>query len=125
MNSSRIPFIQPLTSSLLLSAALLTAATAAEPPLAVRESVELAANPSKTWDTIQDFRGWQAWHPAFAKTEIARGDGIGEGSVRVLTAKDGAKFTEELVSHDATARTYRYRIIDSPLPITDYVSTLR
>jgi hypothetical protein len=41
-----------------------------------------------------------------------------------LTTKDGAKFTEELVSHNAAARTYEYRITGSPLPIADYVSRL-
>ena len=88
------------------------------------QSVDLAAAPSKTWDTIKDFSGWQGWHPAFASTAITKGEGNTKGTVRVLTTKDGAKFTEELVSYNAASRTYQYRIIDSPLPITDYVSTL-
>ena len=44
--------------------------------------------------------------------------------MRELTTKDGARFTEVLVSHNAASRTYRYRITESPLPITGYVSTL-
>ena len=101
-----------------------TGALAAGKTLSVTEKVDLAAAPSKTWDTIKDFNGWQAWHPAFASTEITKGEGNTKGTVRVLTTKDGAKFTEELVSHSAASRTYQYRIIESPLPITDYVSTL-
>ena len=42
----------------------------------------------------------------------------------MLTTKDGAKFTEELVSYNTASHTYQYRIIESPLPITDYVSKL-
>jgi mxaD protein len=101
-----------------------TGALAAGKTLSVTEKVDLAAAPSKTWDTIKDFNGWQAWHPAFASTAITKGEGNTKGTVRVLTTKDGAKFTEELVSHSAASRTYQYRIIESPLPITDYVSTL-
>jgi mxaD protein len=93
-------------------------------PLSVTEEVYVAAAPSKTWEKIKDFNGWQYWHPAFAGTAITRGGGNIKGTVRVLTTKDGAKFTEELVSYDTASRTYQYRIIESPLPITDYVSTL-
>ena len=96
----------------------------ADKAVSVTEKVDLAAAPAKTWDTIKDFKGWQAWHPAFASTEIVKGEGNTKGTVRLLTAKDGAKFTEELVSFNAASRTYQYHIIESPLPISDYVSTL-
>lgn len=109
----------------LLVAAAATAAMAGSKDVSVREQVELAASPARTWDTIKDFDGWQAWHPAFASTEITRGLGNSRGTVRVLTAKDGARFTEELVGFSASSRTVRYRIIDSPAPITEYVSTLQ
>ena len=92
--------------------------------MSVSEKVDLAASPSRTWDTIKDFDGWQTWHPAFAGTEITQGLGNTQGTVRVLTAKDGARFTEELVAYSATSRTVRYRILSSPAPITEYVSTL-
>ena len=64
------------------------------------------------------------WHPAVASTEIAKGKGNAKGAVRVLTTKDGAKIIEELVSHSDKNMNYRYRIIESPLPVTDYVSTI-
>lgn len=100
------------------------AALAAGGTLSVTERVDLAAPASKTWDQIKDFDGWQVWHPAFAGTAITKGKGNTAGTVRVLSTKDGAKFVEELVSHQAGSRTYQYRIIESPLPIVDYVSTL-
>jgi mxaD protein len=122
---------EPSTSSasiLSLGLSILIASAAGHAPdgkfVSVTEKVELAAAPSKTWDTIKDFSRWQEWHPAFASTAITKGDGTTKGTVRVLTTKDGAKFTEELVSYNTASRAYQYRIIDSPLPITDYVSTL-
>ena len=102
-----------------------TVALAGGKEVSVSERVDVAASPAKTWDTIKDFDGWQAWHPAFASTEITQGLGNTQGTVRVLTAKDGARFTEELVAFSPTSRTYRYRIIESPAPISDYVSTLK
>jgi Polyketide cyclase / dehydrase and lipid transport len=97
---------------------------AADRTVSVKEAVNVAAPPSQTWEKIKDFNSWQAWHPAFASTEIIKGRGNTKGTVRVLTTKDGVKFTEELVLHDAASHTYSYRITESPLPITDYVSKL-
>jgi hypothetical protein len=113
-----------LAMGLMLAAATTTGALAADKTFSVIEKVDLSAAPAKTWDTIKDFKGWQAWHPAFADTVMTKGEGNSKGSVRELTTKDGAKFIEELVMHDAASRTYQYRIIESPLPITSYVSTL-
>jgi mxaD protein len=101
-----------------------SAAGALAGTLSVSEEVELAASPARTWAVIKDFQGWQTWHPAFASTEITKGAGNAKGTVRVLATKDGAKFNEELLMHDATSRSYQYRIIESPLPISDYVSTI-
>ena len=101
-----------------------SAAGALAGTLSVSEEVELAASPARTWAVIKDFQRWQTWHPAFATTEITKGGGNAKGTVRVLAAKDGAKFNEELLMHDDAARAYQYRIIDSPLPISGYVSTI-
>ena len=44
--------------------------------------------------------------------------------MRSLTVKDGPTFTEELLSFDEAKHTYKYRIIESPLPLRDYVSSI-
>lgn len=118
----------PYGRSLILAALLLCAAgaaLAADKTVSVVETVDIAASPSRTWAAIQDFRGWQAWHPAFASTEIIKGPGNAKGTVRVLAARDGAKFTEELLSHEDVSHVVQYRIIQSPLPITNYVSSIK
>ncbi|HSI55303.1 MAG: SRPBCC family protein [Ramlibacter sp.] len=108
----------------LLMAGVTATAPAAAGTITVTEKVDLAASPARAWDTIRDFMGWQDWHPAFAKTELVKGDGNTQGSVRLLTAKDGAQFTEELVQHAPMSRMYKYRIMESPAPVSGYVSTL-
>ena len=101
-----------------------SAAGALAGTLSVTEEVELRASPAQTWAVISDFQRWQTWHPAFATTKITKGTGNSKGTVRVLATKEGAQFTEELLSHDAAAHSYEYRIIESPLPLSGYVSKI-
>ena len=101
------------------------AVPAAERTVSVVETVQLTATASRTWSAIQDFGSWQSWHPAFASTRMLQGDGHSKGAVRVLMTQDGAQFTEELVAFDAAARSYQYRILESPAPVMDYVSTIQ
>jgi len=100
-------------------------AFAADKSLSVMEKVDLPVSPTKAWETIKDFDGWQNWHPAIGSTEILKGRGNTKGTVRVLNANDGAKFTEELLSHNDKSMTYQYKITESPLPVTNYISTIK
>jgi mxaD protein len=104
--------------------ALAVPACAAEHTVSVVERVQLAVAPARVWAAIQDFNAWQTWHPAFASTEVVRGDGHSQGTVRALIARDGGRFIEELTSFDAASRSYKYRIMESPAPVADYVSTI-
>ena len=61
-----------LAVGLMLAAAATTGALAADKTFSVTEKVDLSAAPAKTWDTIKDFKGWQARHPAFAGTVITK-----------------------------------------------------
>jgi len=95
---------------------------AAPAPLHVVEAVEIKAPAAKVWDTIKDFDGLNKWHPGFSADTLVSGANGQVGAVRKLTVKDGPSFTEKLLAYDAAAHSYRYSIIESPLPITDYVS---
>jgi uncharacterized protein YndB with AHSA1/START domain len=108
-----------------LAVGLLATSGFAANVLSLKEKVELTAPPQKVWELIKDFDGWQNWHPAVASTEITSGKGNTHGTVRVLTTKDGAKITERLDRYQPKIFSYTYRITDSPLPVTDYVSTLQ
>lgn len=112
--------------SLLLGAALLQGTALADPPkpLRVVESVEIKASPDKVWAAIKDFDGLNKWHPGFSEDKILSGGNGQVGSVRQLTIKDGPSFTEKLLGFDDAGRNYRYQIVESPLPITHYVSKI-
>jgi carbon monoxide dehydrogenase subunit G len=108
-----------------LAIALVATSGLAANVLSVKEKVELSAPPDKVWELIKDFDGWQNWHPAVASTEITSGKGNAHGTVRVLTLKDGGKITERLEHYQPKNFLYTYRIMDSPLPVTDYLSTIQ
>ena len=93
-------------------------------PLSVTETVEIKAPLAKVWAAIKDYDGLPSWHPGFAKDEIVKGTNNTPGAVRALTIKDGPTFTEELLAFSEKDHSYKYRIIESPLPLQDYVSTV-
>jgi hypothetical protein len=100
----------------LAGAALLATPLAAE-AASVSKSIDVNAPPAKVWAMIGPFCSIKDWHPAIG--QCTESDGV-----RTLTTKDGkAQFVEKQTASDATS--YSYAIEKSPLPITDYKSTLK
>jgi hypothetical protein len=102
----------------------LSGAVAVAADISLKKTVNLKGSPGATWSLIGDYCAIEKWHPAVAKCEIVSGANNRAGSVRVLTLGDGGKIREELVKHDAKVRTYSYKILESPLPVVSYVSTI-
>lgn len=88
------------------------------------KSVEINAAPSAVWNIVKDFDGLNKWHPAFSKDVITKGNNGQVGSVRSLTLKDGPTFTEELTAYNDAKMMYSYKIVESPLPVDQYKSTM-
>src|ERR1700676_964414 len=92
--------------------------------LKVVETTTIKAPVDKVWATCKDFDSLNKWHPAMAKDEIVKGTNNKPGAVRALTIKDGPVIKEKLVAFSDSTHSFTYKIIESPLPIKDYVSTL-
>jgi hypothetical protein len=71
------------------------------------------------WTKIGDFCGIGKWHPALEKCELSA-----DGKTRTLTLKGGGTIVEALVKWDAAGKSYTYSIVESPLPVANYVSTI-
>ncbi len=117
----------PRTLRAIVTAVTLCAAdvSLAQGKLNVSESVELSAPVARTWAVIKDFDQWQRWHPAITGTEIVKGRGNNAGTVRLLTTRDGQRISEELLAYSDKLMSYRYRIVESTLPVAQYVSTIK
>ncbi|VFU09909.1 SRPBCC family protein [Methylocella tundrae] len=100
------------------------AAVAATPALALKvsKSIEIAAPPEKVWETIGEFCGIADWHPVIEKCELST---RGETQIRTLSLKGGGSIVEEQVSRNDPNMNYTYKIIESPLPVSDYESTIK
>ncbi len=110
-----MPTLRPL---LLLATALLTTPAAA---LEVRQSVEVKAPPEQVWALIGNFCSIAKWHPVIADCALSQKDGV---ATRKLTTVDGAVLLEKRVQYSDEGMSYTYTILDSPLPVRDYTSTL-
>jgi mxaD protein len=93
--------------------------------LSVVQSVEIKAPIDKVWTAAKDFDSLDKWHPGFSKDVLTKGTNNSPGTVRALTIKDGPTFTEELISFTNSTHTFRYKILESPLPLQNYVSTFK
>ena len=118
-------FARPTLAGIVLGAALCTAAGAllAHGNLSVKEQITVNASPQATWKMIGNYNHMDVWHPAVAMSTVD-GKADEKGTTRVLTLKDGAKLIEVLLDYNGHKKQYTYKIIESPLPIADYESTL-
>ncbi|MGI9420800.1 MAG: SRPBCC family protein [Geminicoccaceae bacterium] len=109
--------------SLSLLAGLFAASVVATPAYAIdlSESVDVAASPADAWAAIGDWCSIKDWHPVIAECEAYEEDGK---TMRKLTTGDGGEIIEEQTAMDGDAMSFSYAIIESPLPIADYASTM-
>ena len=108
----------PITlAGVVLAAGTLAASTLAASAASVDKSIDVKAPASKVWAMIGPFCSIKDWHPAIGTCTESNG-------VRTLTTKDGkAQFVEKQTATGNTS--YSYAIQKSPLPITNYKSTLK
>lgn len=92
----------------------------------VNASVTIPGSADAVWELIREFDALAAWHPAVADSRIEGerpGDAV--GCVRRLELTDGAVLREQLVALSDEERAVAYRMLDSPLPVDDYLAELR
>lgn len=79
------------------------------------------ASAPRIWDVIGDFNAMPKWHPAIAGSTLEEKGGA---TLRRLTLGDGATIVEQLAEKNDAERFYSYSIVEAPLPIADYRSTI-
>jgi mxaD protein len=98
-------------------------ALAAAPRLTTSKTITIDAPAAKVWHASRDFNGLATWHPALASDEIVEGKNNTVGAVRLLTLKGGGTIKEKLLAFDPAGRSFKYTILESVLPVSDYTST--
>lgn len=87
----------------------------------VQRSVEVAASAEEVWSVIGEVCSIADWHPVIASCIVE--DEV-DALFRLLQTEDGGQIHEQILEIDDSARYYTYSILEGPLPVRGYLSTL-
>jgi hypothetical protein len=90
--------------------------------LNVSISTTINSSADSVWKAISDFQGIDKYIPGIASSAM---EGSGVGALRTLRVEDGGTVVERLESLNEQARTLSYSIVEAPLPVAGYVSTMQ
>lgn len=94
-------------------------------PHVVRSTI-IDAPVDRLWSVLRDFNGHDRWHPIVAKSEIERAyppDRI--GCIRRFLLRDGNELREQLLTLSDLEMTFSYCLLDTPIPLFNYVAHVR
>ncbi|MEQ8589564.1 MAG: SRPBCC family protein [Roseitalea porphyridii] len=78
------------------------------------------------WDVLRDFNGHDQWHPVVADSAIERGyDSDRVGCVRRFHLVDGSELREKLLTFSDAEMAFSYCLLDTPVPLLNYVAHVR
>jgi hypothetical protein len=80
----------------------------------------------KVWERIRDFNGLPKWHPRIRDSRIE--DALPSdqvGCIRNFNLQNGDNLREQLLGLSDYDMFYTYGILESPMPLSEYVATLR
>jgi hypothetical protein len=81
---------------------------------------------AKVWARIRDFNGLPNWVPPVAESRIENGEPADKvGCVRAFSLRNGDRLREQLLGLSDFDMFCTYSILDSPMPLTNYVATVR
>lgn len=87
----------------------------------VKQTMTINAPADQVWATVRDFGRIDRYLDAVEEVETK---GQGPGMTRTLTLADGGQVVEQLESLDDAQRKLRYSIVEGPLPVREYKSTM-
>ena len=81
---------------------------------------------AKVWERVRDFNGLPKWHPRIRDSRIENAEPADRiGAVRNFNLQNGDNIREQLVGMSDYDLFYSYAMLDGPMPLSDYLATLR
>ncbi len=81
---------------------------------------------AKVWEKVRDFNALPRWHPRIRESRIENGEPSDKiGCVRDFRLQNGDRLREKLLGLSDYDMFCTYSILESPMPLTDYMATLR
>jgi hypothetical protein len=92
----------------------------------VVRSTILDASTDRVWGVLRDFNGFDRWHPALLTSAIERSQSADRiGCVRRVKLADGSELREQLLALSDLEQSYSYCLLDTPIPLFNYVAQVR
>ncbi|MEM9029505.1 MAG: SRPBCC family protein [Pseudomonadota bacterium] len=92
----------------------------------VYTSSVIPSPPDRVWERVRDFNGLPRWHPAIRESRIENAEPADKvGCIRDFRLQNGDRIREQLLGLSDFDFFCTYAILESPMPLTDYVATLR
>jgi len=91
--------------------------------VSVHRSTVLDAPIAAVWNVLRDFNGHDHWHPAVRRSALEAGRRTDQiGAVRNFVLSTGERVREQLLSLSDRDHSFRYTIVDSDVPLLEYVA---
>ncbi len=91
--------------------------------VSVRRSTVIDAPIAAVWEVLRDFNGHDRWHPAVDRSRVeggGRSDRV--GAVRDFVLTGGERLRERLLALSDKEHSFRYSIVESEIPLQNYVA---
>jgi hypothetical protein len=92
----------------------------------VRRSTILDVPLERAWALLRDFNGHDRWHPAISESMVEQNrpaDAV--GCVRRFRLADGSELRERLLTLSDLETTLAYCLLETPIPLFNYVAHVR
>jgi len=81
---------------------------------------------ARVWEKVRDFNALPRWLPAVRESRIENGEPSDRvGCVRDFRLQNGDRLREQLLALSDYEYFCTYSILESPMPLTNYIATLR
>jgi len=92
----------------------------------ISRSTIIDAPSDRVWALLRDFNGHDRWHPAVSRSAIERGQSSAKlGCVRRFLLRDGSELRERLLTLSDLEQTFSYCLLETPIPLFNYVAHVR
>ena len=81
---------------------------------------------ARVWERVRDFNALPRWHPRIRESRIENGEPSDKvGCIRDFRLQNGDRIREKLLGLSDHDLFCTYAILESPMPLENYVATLR
>ncbi len=81
---------------------------------------------ARVWERVRDFNALPRWHPRIRDSRIEQGEPSDRvGCIRDFHLQNGDRIREKLLGLSDYDMFCTYSILESPMPLTDYIATIR